>query len=69
MKKISQHIKMSKQDYIKQFIKDYGHSFGMGFFVELHTGEVMYNGTDEYKEWYEEKEKEYLNQNEDEKIN
>jgi len=25
----------------------------------------MYNGTDEYREWYEEKEKEYINQNKD----
>jgi hypothetical protein len=33
---------MSKEDYIKQFIKDYGHAFGMGFYIELHTG------TDEY---------------------
>lgn len=54
---------MTKEDYIKGFIKDYGHSYGMGFFIKLHTGEVMYYDTDEYKKWREEREKEYLNQN------
>ena len=29
----------------------------------------MYNGTDEYREWYEEKEKEYLNQNKEDERN
>ena len=53
---------MTKEDYINGFIKDYGHSYGMGFFIKLHTGEVMYYDTDEYKKWREEREKEYLNQ-------
>ena len=59
---------MSKEAYIKSFIKESGHSFVEGFYIELHTGEVLYNGTDEYKIWYEEKEAEYLNQNKDERI-
>lgn len=57
---------MSKQDYIKQFIKDYGHSFGQGFYIELYTGEVLYAGTEEYKLWYQEREEEYKNQNNNE---
>ena len=57
---------MSKEAYIKSFIKESGHSFVEGFYIELHTGEVLYNGTDEYKIWYEEIEAEYLNQNKDE---
>ena len=56
---------MSKEAYIKSFIKESGHSFVEGFYIELHTGEVLYNGTDEYKIWYEEKEAEYLNQKKD----
>lgn len=57
---------MTKKDYIKGFIKDYGHSYRMGFFVELHTGEIIYNDTDDDKKWREEREKEYLKQNRDE---
>ena len=56
---------MSKEEYIKSLIKDHGHSFGQGFYVELHTGEVLYAGTEEYKLWYQEKEEEYKNQNKD----
>ena len=46
-------------NWLEIFIKKSGHSFGKGFFVELHTGEFFYNGMDEYKEWYEGKLEEY----------
>jgi hypothetical protein len=45
--------------WLETFIKESGHSFGSGFFVELYTGEIFYNGTDEYKEWYDGKLEEY----------
>jgi hypothetical protein len=47
--------------WLEQFIKESGHAFGMGFFFELNTGEIFYNGTDEYKQWYDNKLKEYEN--------
>lgn len=53
---------MSKDEYIKSLIKEYGHSLLQGFYIELHTGEIFYNGTEEYKLWYQEKEEEYTNQ-------
>jgi hypothetical protein len=46
-------------NWLETFITESGHSFGTGFFVELHTGEIFYNGTDEYKEWYDAKLEEY----------
>ena len=46
-------------NWLETFIKESGHSFGMGFFVELNTGEIFYNGTDEYKEWCDGKLEEY----------
>lgn len=54
---------MSKDEYIKSLIKEYGHSLLQGFYIELHTGEIFYNGTEEYKLWYQEKEEEYKSQN------
>ena len=47
--------------WLEQFIKESGHSFGAGFFFELNTGEIFYNGTDEYKKWYDSKLEEFRN--------
>ncbi len=47
------------QVWIKSHFKDYGHSFGKGIYIALHTGEVFYNGTIEYQDWYDKKVKEY----------
>lgn len=51
-------------NWLEQFIKKSGHSFSEGFFYELNTGEVLYNGTDEYKKWYDSKLEEYKNTDE-----
>ena len=46
-------------NWLEQFVKSSGHSFVDGFFFELKSGEVLYNGTEEYKKWYENKLKEW----------
>lgn len=46
-------------NWLQQFIKESGHQFGRGFFVELHNGEFLYRGTDKYNEWYNNKLEEY----------
>lgn len=46
-------------DWLMTFIKDYGHQFGIGFYVELKTGKMMDLGTDEHTNWYNDKLKEY----------
>lgn len=45
--------------WIKQFIKDYGHSWGFGFYVELNTGEYFDRSSPEYQEWFNNKRIEY----------
>jgi hypothetical protein len=45
--------------WLEQFIKDSGHQWGFGFYVETTNGEVFHQGTDEYKEWYNGKLEEY----------
>lgn len=61
IKKMDKTINEKKfNDWLKQFIKDYGHSFGGGFYVELNTGEYFYRNDEEYRNWYENKQKEFL---------
>jgi hypothetical protein len=50
-------------NWLEQFIKESGHSFGAGFYVELKTGEFFYTHSDEYKQWYESKFEEYKQNN------
>jgi len=45
--------------WLDKFVKTLGDSSGMGSYVDLHTGETLYIATDEYKEWYHSKYKEY----------
>ncbi len=45
--------------WLKQFIKDSGHSFGFGYFVELNDGRVLSLSSDEYTDWYNDKKLEY----------
>lgn len=45
--------------WLMQFIKDYGHSFGFGSFVELNDGRVLSPSSDEYIDWYNDKKLEY----------
>ncbi len=47
--------------WLNQFVKELGHSFGVGVYVELNTGETLIQGTPEYAEWYSEKLEEYKN--------
>ena len=46
-------------NWLEQFIKESGHSFGMGFFVELKTGELFDRNDIEYLNWYNNKKEEY----------
>ena len=48
------------ETWLQQFIRFSGHGWGMGFYVELNDGRVLYNGTDEYRDWYASKMKEYM---------
>ena len=46
-------------NWLKQFIKESGHQWGFGFYVETIDGKVFHQGTDEYKDWYDSKLEEY----------
>lgn len=46
-------------NWLEQFIKDSGHQWGFGFYVKTMYDEVFYQGTNEYKEWYDGKLEEY----------
>ena len=39
-------------NWLEQFIKESVHQWGFGFYVETMDGKVFHQGTDEYKEWY-----------------
>jgi hypothetical protein len=45
--------------WLEQFIKESGHQWGFGFYVETVEGEVFHQGTNEYKQWYDGKIEEY----------
>lgn len=45
--------------WLESFINGYGHQWGSGFYVKLHSGEVFYIGTNEYERWYNRKLEEY----------
>ena len=59
-------MEISKEDYIDGFIKYYGHNMGLGRFIELHEGLVLWSDTDEWKRWHSERELEYLKKKGDE---
>lgn len=59
---------MNEEKYINQFIKERGHSWEKGFYVELQTGDVLFKSSEEYKKWVEDKKEEYKNKIKDEKI-
>jgi len=46
---------MNEEKYINQFIKECGHSWEKGFYVELQTGDVLFKSSEEYKKWVEDK--------------
>ena len=46
-------------NWLETFIKESGHQWGFGFYVETMDGKVLHQGTDEYKEWYDGKLEEY----------
>ena len=39
---------MNEEKYINQFIKERGHSWEKGFYVELQTGDVLFKSSEEY---------------------
>ena len=55
------------ENWLQQFIVESGHAFGMGFFIQLENGTTLYNGTAEYKEWYDNKLVEYEKMTENKK--
>lgn len=46
-------------NWVELHIKDSGHQWGQGFYIETLDGKVLFNGTPEYKEWYDSKLEEY----------
>jgi|LakMenEpi03Aug12_release.lakeMendotaPanAssembly.Ray.scaffolds.fasta_scaffold841918_1 hypothetical protein len=47
--------------WLQQFIKDSGHQWGFGFYIETIDGNVFHQGTEEYDIWFKNKEEEYKN--------
>jgi len=45
--------------WLEQFIEESGHAFGMGFYIQLKTGELFYRNDTEYLNWYNNKKEEY----------
>lgn len=46
-------------NWLQQYIKESGHQWGFGFYVETIDGKIFHRGTDEYTEWYNKKLEEY----------
>jgi len=58
-KELTVEQKQEFHEWLQTFISESGHQFGFGFFFELYSGEVFYNGSDEYKKWYDGKLEEF----------
>jgi len=48
-------------EWVKQFINEWGHQWGFGFYIKTTNNEVIYQGTNEFKQWRDGKLEEYIN--------